>query len=305
MAQEKIQTMITQEEQGKRIDAILAERFPQFSRSYIKKMILNGDITVQDKNISPSYKTKLNDELQIIVPEPVDLDIKPEKMDLDIVYEDDDIILINKPKGVVVHPSCGHDSGTIVNGLLWHCKDNLSRINGVMRPGIVHRIDKDTTGLIIACKNDNAHRFIAEQLAAHSIERTYEAIVYHHFNVEEGTIEGSIGRHPNDRKKMAMNVPHGKPAITHYNVIRNLDKNFAYISCKLETGRTHQIRVHMTSINHPLLGDEVYGPKKCPYNLQGQTLHAKTLGFVHPTTHEFMQFSVPLPQYFENLLRIL
>ena len=232
------------------------------------------------------------------------LDILPENIPLDILYEDDDVLVINKPKGMVVHPANGHTSGTLVNAIMYHCQGNLSGINGVMRPGIVHRIDKDTTGALLVCKNDTAHRDLAQQLKAHTIKRRYRAIVAGNLKEDEGTVEGPIGRHPIDRKKMAINYKNGKDAVTHYKVLERFG-NATYIECRLETGRTHQIRVHMTSLGHPLLGDEIYGSGKNPYHLQGQTLHAMVLGFVHPRTGEYMEFSAPLPEYFLNLLEKL
>ena len=222
-------------------------------------------------------------------------------MELDILYEDQDVILINKPKGMVVHPAAGHYSGTLVNGLMNHCRGQLSGINGVLRPGIVHRIDMDTTGVLIACKNDTAHRLVAAQLKEHTVVRRYRAIVHGVIREEEGTVDAPIGRHPADRKKMSINERNGRPAVTHYRVLKRF-KQFTYIECRLETGRTHQIRVHMASVRHPLLGDQVYGPEKCPFRLQGQTLHAEVLGFVHPGTGDYMEFHAPLPEYFENLL---
>ena len=231
-------------------------------------------------------------------------EIVPEDIPLDILYEDHDVILVNKPKGMVVHPAAGHYTGTLVNALMFHCKEDLSGINGVLRPGIVHRIDMDTTGVIIACKNDLAHNSIAAQLKEHSITRRYQAIVHGALKDDEGVIDEPIGRSPKDRKKMAVNYNNGKSAVTHYKVLTRF-KDFTHIECRLETGRTHQIRVHMASIGHPLLGDAVYGPAKCPYKLQGQTLHAGILGFVHPRTGEYMEFSAPLPEYFEELLRKL
>ena len=231
-------------------------------------------------------------------------EIVPEDIPLDILYEDHDVILVNKPKGMVVHPAAGHYTGTLVNALMFHCKEDLSGINGVLRPGIVHRIDMDTTGIIIACKNDLAHNSIAAQLKEHSITRRYQAIVHGALKDDEGVIDEPIGRSPKDRKKMAVNYNNGKSAVTHYKVLTRF-KDFTHIECRLETGRTHQIRVHMASIGHPLLGDAVYGPAKCPYKLQGQTLHAGILGFVHPRTGEYMEFSAPLPEYFEELLRKL
>ncbi len=238
----------------------------------------------------------------MLLPEPEELNVEPENIPLDILYEDDDLLVVNKPKGMVVHPAAGHSSGTLVNAVLYHCSGNLSGINGVLRPGIVHRIDMDTTGALVICKSDFAHQSLAEQLSVHSITRKYRAIVHGNLKEDEGTVRGAIGRHPTDRKKMAINERNGKPAVTHYRVLERFG-NYTYIECQLETGRTHQIRVHMASIGHPLLGDAVYGPKKCPVkNLQGQTLHAMVLGFIHPRTGAYMEFEAPLPEYFSNLL---
>ena len=238
----------------------------------------------------------------MLLPEPEELNVEPENIPLDILYEDDDLLVVNKPKGMVVHPAAGHSSGTLVNAVLYHCRGNLSGINGVLRPGIVHRIDMDTTGALVICKSDFAHQSLAEQLSVHSITRKYRAIVHGNLKEDEGTVRGAIGRHPTDRKKLAINDRNGKPAVTHYRVLERFG-NYTYIECQLETGRTHQIRVHMASIGHPLLGDAVYGPKKCPVkNLQGQTLHAMVLGFIHPRTGAYMEFEAPLPEYFSNLL---
>lgn len=238
----------------------------------------------------------------MLLPEPEELNVDPENIPLDILYEDDDLLVVNKPKGMVVHPAAGHSSGTLVNAVLYHCRGNLSGINGVLRPGIVHRIDMDTTGALVICKSDFAHQSLAEQLSVHSITRKYRAIVHGNLKEDEGTVRGAIGRHPTDRKKMAINERNGKPAVTHYRVLERFG-NYTYIECQLETGRTHQIRVHMASIGHPLLGDAVYGPKKCPVkNLQGQTLHAMVLGFIHPRTGAYMEFEAPIPEYFSNLL---
>ena len=238
----------------------------------------------------------------MLLPEPEELNVEPENIPLDILYEDDDLLVVNKPKGMVVHPAAGHSSGTLVNAVLYHCRGNLSGINGVLRPGIVHRIDMDTTGALVICKSDFAHQSLAEQLSVHSITRKYRAIVHGNLKEDEGTVRGAIGRHPTDRKKMAINERNGKPAVTHYRVLERFG-NYTYIECQLETGRTHQIRVHMASIGHPLLGDAVYGPKKCPVkNLQGQTLHAMVLGFIHPRTGAYMEFEAPLPEYFSTLL---
>ena len=293
-----------QEDQQMRLDKYLAEQFPEQTRSYLQKLIKDGEVLVNGKNVKTGYQLSKGDEVSVNIPEPKELDVEPQKMDLDIVYEDDDVILINKPKGMVVHPAPGHTTDTLVNGLLYHCKDNLSGINGVARPGIVHRIDRDTTGILIVCKNDMSHNSIAAQLKEHSINRRYRALVHGNLKDDTGTIEGPIGRHPIDRKKMAINERNGKPAVTHYSVLERFG-NYTLIECKLETGRTHQIRVHMTSIGHPLVGDEVYGPAKCPFKLQGQSLHAMVLGFVHPRTGEYMEFSADLPEYFEDLLRKL
>ena len=293
-----------QEDQQMRLDKYLAEQFPEQTRSYLQKLIKDGEVLVNGKNVKTGYQLSKGDEVSVNIPEPKELDVEPQKMDLDIVYEDDDVILINKPKGMVVHPAPGHTTDTLVNGLLYHCKDNLSGINGVARPGIVHRIDRDTTGILIVCKNDMSHNSIAAQLKEHSINRRYRALVHGNLKEDTGTIEGPIGRHPIDRKKMAINERNGKPAVTHYTVLERFG-NYTLIECKLETGRTHQIRVHMTSIGHPLVGDEVYGPAKCPFKLQGQSLHAMVLGFVHPRTGEYMEFSADLPEYFEDLLRKL
>lgn len=287
---------------GERIDKVITSYYEEYSRSFIQKLVKDGKVMVNDKTIKSNYRVEEQDKVSFVIPDPVELDILPEKIDLDILYEDNDIIVINKEKGMVVHPAAGHYSGTIVNGLLYHCKNQLSGINGVMRPGIVHRIDKNTTGVIVACKNDKAHHFIAEQLKEHSITRKYRAIVWNTFNVSAGTINAPIGRHPIDRKKMAVNERNGKHAITHYRLLNNLAGKYAYIECQLETGRTHQIRVHMASIHHPLLGDDVYGSGKNIYKLEGQTLHAMVLGFIHPSTRQYIEFEAPLPSYFNKLL---
>lgn len=289
---------------GKRIDRLVADACPDISRTYIQKLIIDKNILVNGKSIKSNYRASLNDSISITIPEPSATEILPEDIPLDILYEDGDIIIINKPKQMVVHPAHGHYTGTLVNALLFHCKDGLSGINGVMRPGIVHRIDMDTTGALVVCKNDFAHNKLAEQLKAHSITRKYQAIVHNTIKDDYGTVNARIGRHPNNRLKMEANVNNGKEAITHYRVLKRY-KNFTYIECTLETGRTHQIRVHMSSIGYPLLGDSVYGPSHCPYKLVGQTLHAKTLGFIHPRTNTYMEFEAPIPEYFQHLLNIL
>ncbi len=292
------------EDEGMRIDSALSEKYPEKSRSFFQKLIKDGMVIVNENSIKANYKLSENDTVEFSIPEAVAPDILPEDIPLDILYEDMDIIVINKPKGMVVHPAPGHYSGTLVNALMYHCKNELSGINGVMRPGIVHRIDRDTTGVIVACKNDVSHNALANQLKVHSITRKYEAIVYNNFNDDTGVIDAPIGRHPIDRKKMAINYKNGKDAVTHYNVIRRMN-GYTHLECQLETGRTHQIRVHMASINHPLLGDIVYGPVRCPYKLEGQTLHAAVLGFIHPSTKEYMEFKAPLPDYFRKLLVLL
>lgn len=288
---------------GLRIDKYLSTVNEQLSRSYIQKLLKSGLVLVDGKPVKASYQVEEGEVISLDIPEAVEPEIEPEDMDLDILYEDMDVILINKPKGMVVHPAAGHYSHTLVNGLMYHCKDQLSGINGVMRPGIVHRIDMDTTGVIIACKNDMAHNSIAAQLKEHSITRRYQAIVHGVLKDDTGTIDAPIGRHPTDRKKMSINYNHGKNAVTHYKVLKRF-RQYTHVECRLETGRTHQIRVHMASIGHPLLGDELYGnPKNLAMKgLQGQTLHAMIIGFVHPSTHEYMEFEAPLPEYFQNLL---
>ena len=289
---------------GLRIDKYLSTVNEQLSRSYIQKLLKSGLVLVDGKPVKASYQVEEGEVISLDIPEAVEPEIEPEDMDLDILYEDMDVILINKPKGMVVHPAAGHYSHTLVNGLMYHCKDQLSGINGVMRPGIVHRIDMDTTGVIIACKNDMAHNSIAAQLKEHSITRRYQAIVHGVLKDDTGTIDAPIGRHPTDRKKMSINYNHGKNAVTHYKVLKRF-RQYTHVECRLETGRTHQIRVHMASIGHPILGDDVYGPAKCPFHLEGQTLHAKILGITHPATGEYMEFTAPLPEYFEKLLNTL
>ncbi len=305
MDEEIYEYQVLETEEGIRLDKFLSEKHSDLSRSWIQKHIKDGRVLVNQKNSKTGYKVVSGDIISISIEPLQELEIMPENIPLDILYEDNDIIVINKPKQMVVHPAPGHYTGTIVNALLYHCKESLSGINGVLRPGIVHRIDQDTTGAIVVCKNDYAHQFIASQLKEHSITRTYHAIVLHHIKETEGTIRSTIGRHPVDRKKMAINVKNGKEAITHYQVLDPLNNKYTYICCNLETGRTHQIRVHMSSIGHPILGDYIYGPQKCPFHLTGQTLHAKTLGFIHPSTKKYMEFDAPLPEYFKKLLNQL
>lgn len=296
--------IIDETQAGIRIDKFLSEAMPELSRSYIQKLIKDGQIQIHEKPVKANYKVNAGDILFFEEPELKEPDILAENIPLDILYEDADILIVNKPKGMVVHPSAGHYTGTLVNALMFYCKDDLSGINGVMRPGIVHRIDMDTTGSLLVCKNDFVHQDLAEQLKEHSIRRVYHAIVHGVLKEDEGTIDAPIGRHPVDRKKMSINYKNGKEAVTHYKVIQRL-RDYTYIQCQLETGRTHQIRVHMASIHHPLLGDAVYGPVRCPYKLQGQTLHAKILGITHPRTHAYIEVDAPLPEYFTALLRKL
>ncbi len=296
--------LVSEKQEGQRIDRFLAEACDDLSRSYLQKLVKDGGVLAGGSQVKPSYRVTAGEDIQLERAEAVELELMPEELELDILYEDQDLIVVNKPKGMVVHPGAGHDTGTLVHGLLAHCQGQLSGINGVMRPGIVHRIDKDTTGILVVCKNDFAHNHIAAQLKEHSITRKYRAIVHGVLKEEEGVIDAPIGRHPTDRKKMCVNEKNGRRAVTHYRVLERFSQ-YTYIECQLETGRTHQIRVHMASLQHPVLGDEVYGPKRCPFALQGQTLHAGVLGFVHPGTEVYMEFTAPLPEYFEALLEKL
>lgn len=291
-------------EDDERLDKWISSVLPDLSRSYIQKCIKSDDLLVNGKPQKASYRLRVDDEILFHIPEAVEPDIAAENIPLNILYEDADVLVVNKPKGMVVHPAPGHYSGTLVNAVMYHCKGNLSGINGVLRPGIVHRIDRDTTGSLIICKNDHAHNVIAEQLKEHSITRKYRAIVCGVIASDEGTVRASIGRDPKERKRMAVNEINGKPAVTHYKVLQRF-KGYTYIECQLETGRTHQIRAHMASIGYPLLGDEVYGSRKSVYHTEGQTLHAMVIGFIHPSTGEYTEVTAPLPEYFERLLHIL
>ncbi|MCI8319863.1 MAG: RluA family pseudouridine synthase [Dorea sp.] len=289
-------------EAGERLDKYLSEEFSDRSRSFLQKLIKEQSVKVNDKPVKASYRLVLGDCVSVFFPEPEMPDIAPENIPLTIIYEDSDVIVIDKPKQMVVHPAPGHYSGTLVNALLYHCRDNLSGINGKLRPGIVHRIDMDTTGSLVVCKTDAAHRSLSAQLKEHSIHRVYEAVVHGNLKDDTGCIDMPIGRHPTERKKMSTHAKNGREAVTHYHVLERFG-SYTYVQCRLETGRTHQIRVHMASIGHPLLGDNVYGLKKSPFpKLQGQTLHAKTLGFIHPGTGEYMEFNAPLPKYFNDIL---
>ena len=277
---------------------------PKLSRSYIQKCIKENDVLVNLKPQKASYRLKLEDEIVFSVPEAVEPVIEAENIPLSVLYEDEDVLVVDKPKGMVVHPAPGHYSGTLVNAVMYHCRDHLSGINGVMRPGIVHRIDRDTTGSLIICKNDHAHREIAAQLKDHTITRKYRAIVHGVLKKDRGVVDAPVGRDPKERKRMAVNEKTGRHAVTHYLVLQRFQE-YTYIECELETGRTHQIRVHMAYIGHPLLGDAVYCHKKEPYHLEGQTLHAMVLGFMHPSTDRYLEVTAPLPAYFEHLLHIL
>lgn len=293
---------IKSDQEGVRLDQYVNSRGLGLTRSYIQKLIKDGNIKVNERFEKSSYRVDIGDRIELALPDPEEIELVAENIPLDIYYEDEDLILVNKPKDMVVHPAAGHYSQTLVNALLFHCKSSLSGINGKLRPGIVHRIDKDTTGLIIACKNDRAHEHIANQLREHSIKRLYRAIVCGVLENDSGTIDRPLGRSSLDRKKIAI-CKDGKKSVTHYRVLERF-KNYTYIECRLETGRTHQIRVHMASIGHPLLGDAIYGQKD-GFKLRGQTLHAMVLGFVHPKSGEYMEFSAKLPDYFEHLLHIL
>lgn len=287
-----------------RIDKFLSKNIPDVTRSAIQGYITNGCVTVNNVEVNKNYKTRLNDIILVSVPDPVELEAIPENIPLDIIYEDNDVIVVNKPKGMVVHPAAGNYTGTLVNALLYHCKDSLSGINGVLRPGIVHRIDKNTSGLLIVAKNDIAHKGLAEQIKEHSFTRQYETIVYGNIKDNTGTINQPIGRNPHDRKKMAVTSQNSKNAVTHFEVLERFNE-FTHLAVSLETGRTHQIRVHMAYINHPVAGDDVYGPKKVITKLNGQCLHARKIGFVHPVSGEYLEFTSDLPEYFTNFLNEL
>ena len=286
-----------------RLDQYLTRLIPDRSRSFFQKLIRDGQVTVNDRIMTKSGASiHGGDRIVLMIPEPAKTEIVPEEIPLDILYEDRDVLIVNKPKGMVVHPAAGHTGGTLVNAIMYHCGKELSGINGEIRPGIVHRIDKDTTGALIVCKNDAAHQKIAEQIAAHSVTRRYIGIVHGNVKEEEGCIDAPIGRSEKDRKKMAINEKNGRRAVTHYHVLERFG-DYTCMEFRLETGRTHQIRVHMASIHHPLLGDEVYGPSKCPIKgLCGQTLHARVIGFIHPSDGNYLEVEAPLPAYFQNLL---
>ena len=290
------------ENKSDRIDRFVSDNIPELTRSAVQSLIADGAVLADGKAVSKNYKLRGNEEITVTLPEPQPMDAVPEEIPLDIVYEDSDLLVVNKPKGMVVHPAHGNYTGTLVNGLLWHCGDSLSGINGVIRPGIVHRIDKNTSGLLIVAKNDRSHLFLAEQIKEHSFTREYEAVACGSFREPEGTVDAPIGRHKTDRKKMCVTQENSRNAVTHYTVLKQY-AGYAHVRLRLETGRTHQIRVHLAYIGHPVLGDDVYGK---PYKgLEGQCLHARKIGFIHPSTKEYMEFTSPLPDYFRSVLNKL
>ena len=296
----QINLIATESDVGERIDKFVANNYDGLTRSGIQKLIADNNILVSGEVINKNYKLRRGDEVTVNIPDPVELDVRPENIPIEIVYQDDDLLVVNKPKGMVVHPAPGNYSGTLVNALMYHCEGNLSSINGVIRPGIVHRIDKNTSGLLIVAKNDMAHSGLAEQIKVHSFTREYEAVVCGRFKESEGTVDAPIGRHYIDRKKMCVTEQNSKNAVTHYKVLEQYEK-YAYLRLKLETGRTHQIRVHMAYIGHPVLGDDVYG--KAFKGLEGQCLHARKIGFIHPRTKEYLEFESDLPDYFIDVLK--
>jgi 23S rRNA pseudouridine1911/1915/1917 synthase len=291
---------VTAEESGERIDALLARFLPTLSRSAAQRLLEEGRVLLSDRPVKKNYRAVAGDRFTVSLPEAEEIPLVPQDIPLDVVFEDDDVIVVNKPRGLVVHPAPGHPDGTLVNALLWHCGDSLSGVGGEKRPGIVHRIDKDTSGLLIAAKNDLAHQALSAQLQDRSLSRTYEAVVRGNLREAAGTVDRPIGRHPTDRKRMAV-VPGGRPAVTHWAVIDRY-KGYTHVRCKLETGRTHQIRVHMASIGHPLLGDGIYGAPSPEKGLEGQCLHARALQFVHPRSGERVELETPLPPYFLEVL---
>ena len=290
-----------EEDAGKRLDQFLSNQLPNQSRAAIQKWLGEGLVQINGQRLAKNYRIKGDEQILLAVPDPIPLDVRPEPILLDVLYEDQDLLVVNKPKGMVVHPAPGHAAGTLVNALLYHCQGSLSGINGVMRPGIVHRIDKDTSGLLVVAKNDQAHLHLARQIQQHSFTRCYQAVAYGRFGEEHGSIDQPIGRSERDRKKMCVTAKNSRRAVTHYELLENFDQ-FAHLQLRLETGRTHQIRVHLAFIGHPIAGDPVYGPKKCLTYLQGQCLHAKTIGFIHPRTNEYLAFDSELPAYFQNFL---
>lgn len=294
---------VSEEGEGNRLDRYLSEQIESLSRSYLQRLIADGLVRLNGEPTQARTLTKFGDEIKVFVPEPVALEVKAEDIPLDIVYEDEALLVVNKPQGMVVHPAAGNYTGTLVNALLFHCDGQLSGINGVARPGIVHRIDKDTSGLLVVAKTNEAHGALAEQIKVHDFTRVYHAIVCGNIKEDEGKIDLPVGRHPVERKKMCVNPENGRNAVTYFTVKERFGE-YTYVTCKLETGRTHQIRVHMSHIGHPIIGDPVYG-RKDSFGLKGQALHAAVLGFRHPMTQEYMEFSAPLPSYFEAVLEKL
>ncbi len=299
---EPISVVIDSENDGERLDKILSKVLSEYSRSFVQGLFSEGLVQCRNREVTKSFKPKSGDIIEFTVPEPKELSLEPEDIPLEIMYEDSDLLVVNKPRGMVVHPAPGNYSATLVNALLWHCKGNLSGINGVIRPGIVHRIDKDTSGLLLVAKNDSAHVSLSEQISAHSLDREYRAVIHGHLKEKEGTVDAPIGRSQSDRKKMSVTKQNSKIAVTHYKVLEEF-KDFSFVALKLETGRTHQIRVHMAHLGHPVAGDPVYGPKNGVTSLNGQCLHAGLLGFIHPSTGEHIKIEAPLPDYFTDFLR--
>lgn len=285
-----------------RTDKFLTEMLEGVTRSRIQRLIEDGNVAVDKKVVKANYKLKEGQEVVITLPDAEETDIKPQEIELDIVYEDNHLLVVNKPQNMVVHPAAGNYEGTLVNALLHHCGDSLSGINGVIRPGIVHRIDKDTSGLLLVAKDDVTHNGLAKQIKDHSLTRKYIALVHGRFKQSEGTVDAPIGRHPVDRKRMCITEKNSKNAVTHYRVLKTFSE-YSLVECRLETGRTHQIRVHMASIGHPVMGDKTYGVKKEKYNLTGQLLHAKIVGFIHPVTGEYMEFETEIPKRFEKFIK--
>ncbi|CAB1248682.1 pseudouridylate synthase [Ruminococcaceae bacterium BL-4] len=304
MMGKKIELVVDHSGIGQRLDKYLGKAVEGLTRSAAEKLILSGNVTCKGESLSKKELLKEGQTLSLFIPDPEPLDVKAENIPLEIVYEDDDLLVVNKPKGMVVHPAPGNYDGTLVNALLAHCGDSLSGINGVIRPGIVHRIDKDTSGLLIVAKNDYSHRKLAEQIKVHSFTRLYEAVVHGNLKEDSGTIDQPIGRHPIERKKMAVTQKNSRPAITHYTVLKRYSQ-FTHVRLKLETGRTHQIRVHMAYLGHPVAGDPLYGPKHRVPGLNGQCLHARTIGFIHPRSGKYMEFTSELPLYFKEFLKKL
>lgn len=301
---ENVRFVVKEEEAGCRIDKLLSDRIDGFTRSHIQKLIEDGNVLVGEEETKANYKVRVGDEISIMIPDLKEPEILPENIPVKIVYEDEDMLVVDKAQGMVVHPAVGNYTGTLVNALLYHCGDSLSGINGEKRPGILHRIDKDTSGLLMVAKSDRAHLALSQQIKEHSLTRAYKALVHGGFSADSGTVDAPIGRHPVDRKKMAITDRGSKEAVTHYNVLERFGK-YTFIECILETGRTHQIRVHMSSKGHPIVGDKTYGVKKEEFSLDGQLLHAYKIGFVHPISGEYMEFTSSLPDYYESVLKTL